>query len=250
MNKKVLALSTAAALISIGTLGAVGTKLAMKPSAVAQAYYQATGDTFRIWLDRNNHYAGMGYSWVVSVGETFDSDNIYDAQWINVRSDLGYFGYFDLPISLIDSDQETDFWFAVRNDSSHSIIDGTYIPVNYVSGDNSLCYTIEWPASSPSYGLYPKLNPGKLTNEGVVNILAGYYSCSPNKDNGYGSFETLYSTWFYSSVGVGYGNVLDDLKNVSLSDYASTDDYESGGKNYSTNALDKSNFMLSLARAL
>ena len=233
--KKLLLFS---AILSVLAAGAIGASLNEKNSIAAGAS-DITPSSFRLWFSREGH-AADGFTWKI-----WDGVEGHGAYLPNYVTHYGHtLNYYDLPSSI------SKIVFQVFDSGDNY---KTALPeVNYTAGMNA---RIWYPTFSPSASIVTDSRPSVIVHTNhLADVFAGYFSCSSDKNNGYGEFDTLYRTWVFDSTSRLDGFIteeaaLEALKGINKTgnDYGWSEsagvisyDYDNvGTKTEVTNAYDK-----------
>ncbi len=244
---------------SVLLLGAVtalaGGAMASKAAAPAAAYYAGEEETFRIWVNRGGHYEWEA-EWAITVDGAIESPakpvgyfELYET--VADGENNTYLAAFDLPMSVVGKTITLApyKWVDGVWDTTE-YADGVHFDFTYNSGDNAQVYYVGYDHEAEA-GVSPwmltqgnanqKNAPNCLSTKILWNVFAAYYSCSENKDNGYGNFGQVAKTWIVDGE-LWHGPK--ELGSIQLDDYASPDDYLAGNKTVKTNVWDKYSTML------
>lgn len=246
-----------------GVLGAAVGLASGGETARAEAYYHGEEDTFRVWVNRQTHYLS-GFEWGITVEGIVETPvapgdyiKLYDETIVSDGTELIF---FDLPMSVVgktitlapyewkDDGTGTDTWHWDTSAYAH----GVHISFEYASGDNAKVYYINHDETTDVWSVSQGIANAKGVQHGlsstvIWNAFNAYYTCSENKDNGYGNFGEVAKTWI---VNEGTWHGPSNLGTINLDDYASPDDYLAGNKTVQTTVWDKYSTMLANYEAM
>lgn len=170
-----------------------------------------SSSTLRIFLNRETHYL-QGYTWLLSV----NGFNYTPSSHLKISNDLALPQYEIPKNNILDKQIK----FIAVDSGSNRFRDETN-QIKYNSGDNAQIFTL----NKNNFKTIEKKGLGARsiteTNAYIV-MLESYYTCSSDKDNGYGNAATLFQTWFCyktSNTENWVNAVTIDHKNIKISDY-------------------------------
>jgi len=188
---------------------------------------------FRIWLDRNNHFPGDPYQYLLKVGTDRYSVTGYEKA-LDFGLDGIYFPYWDIEIATVKG---KEVGFTVVNAANEVQVE---VPAStFVEKDNSKLWKINLSGETWSYE--KTVVSEKVYNTFVRKVLEGYLSCSPSVDNGYGAFNLMDNTFIpkVDAGGTTIWNMSGTLGGQTIDDYASVEAYETGERTVEVDAYVK-----------
>jgi hypothetical protein len=194
-----------------------------------------TSDWLRIWVDRNGQYATGDYKYAYHYW-TSTADVEIPAHYTDIGTSSRYVCYFDVPKAVVGASYQVKFY------NTSYVIQASTTSYTYVTGDNAQLYYCNY--ESGAFNLSKGDSTGTtqtIKAAAMADVLGGYFSCSDDKDNGYGAFKTVGQTWIVKS---NVWWISGDLSSISISDSAATSDYSTGSKTLTTNAYNKYTQML------
>jgi hypothetical protein len=194
-----------------------------------------TSDWLRVWVDRNGQYATSDYKYSYHYW-TSTADVEIPAKYVDIGTSSRYVCYFDVPKAVVGASYQVKFY------NTSYVLQASTTTYTYVTGDNAQLYYVNY--ESNAFNMSKGDSTGTtqtIKAAAMADVLGGYFSCSSDKDNGYGAFKTVGETWFVkNSVWWTSG----DLSTVSVSDSVSSSDYSTGSRTAITNAYAKYSMML------
>jgi hypothetical protein len=188
----------------------------------------------RIWINRNNHYAGTDSRYLLRVGSTFYSMTGY-SEALKFDPDDIYFAFIDIDKSVVLG---KEVGLTITNQYEVKQVD---IPgQTFASGDNSKLWTVNYNETTKVWSYSKGAVVGRILNTYLAKVLEGYLSCEASLDNGYLAFD-LINTNFIPTVSGGNWNMegmLSDPTNT-IKDYAAIADYSTGTRSVTINAQTK-----------
>lgn len=186
---------------------------------------------FRIWLDRNNHFPGHPYQYLLKVGSDRYSVTGYEKALV-FDVDGIYFAYWDIEIATVKG---KEVGFTIVNDANEIQVE---IPAStFVEKDNSKLWRIQYDGDTATWSIQKDKVVGRVFASFVGKVLEGYLSCSASVDNGYGVFN-LVNENFFERDGETW-NVEGNLGEVTINDFENVADYATGTKNATVDAYSK-----------
>jgi len=187
---------------------------------------------FRIWLDRNNHFPGDPYQYLLKVGtDRYSPTNFEKA--LDFGLDGIYFPYWDIEIATVKG---KEVGFTIVNAANEVQVE---VPAStFVEKDNSKLWRIQYDGDTATWSIQKDKVVGRVFASFVGKVLEGYLSCSANVDNGYGVFDLVNENFFERLEG-GTWNVEGNLSDVTINDFEYVADYASGTKNATVDAYSK-----------
>lgn len=196
-----------------------------------------TSDWLRVWVDRNGQYATSEYKYAYHYW-TSTADVEIPAHYVNIGASTDrYVCYFDVPKAVVGASYQVKFY------NASYVIQTSTTSYSYVTGDNAQLYYVNY--ESGAFNLSKGDSTGTtqtIKAAALADVLGGYFSCSTDKDNGYGAFKTVGETWIVKNS---VWWVSGDMSSVSMSDCTTTSDYATGTRGITTNTYEKYTIMLS-----
>jgi hypothetical protein len=190
-----------------------------------------TSDWLRVWVDRNGQYATSDYKYAYHYW-TSTADVEIPAKYVNIgASSDRYICCFDVPKAVVGASYQVKFY------NTSYVLQASTTSYTYVTGDNSQLYYCNY--ESGAFNLSKGDSTGTsqtIKAAAIADVFGGYFSCSDDKDNGYGAAKTLGETWIVKN---NVWWVSGDMSATKMSDCAATADYSTGTKNVSTNTYEK-----------
>jgi hypothetical protein len=196
-----------------------------------------TSSWLRVWVDRNGQFATPDYKYAYHYW-TSTADVEIPAKYVDIGTSSRYVCYFDVPKAVVGASYQVKFY------NTSYVLQASTTTYTYVTGDNSKLYYVNY--ESGAFNLSKGDSTGTtqtIKAAAMADVLGGYFSCSDDKDNGYGAFKTVGETWFVKN-NVWWTN--GDLSAVTMDDCASQSDYSAGTKAESTDVYSKYTQMLAL----
>jgi hypothetical protein len=195
-----------------------------------------TSDWLRVWIDRNGQYATSDYKYAYHYW-TSTADVEIPAQYVDIgASSSRYVCYFDVPKAVVGASYQVKFY------NTSYVLQAATTSYTYVTGDNSQLYYCNY--ESGAFNLSKGDSTGTtqtIKAAAIGTVLGGYFSCSDDKDNGYGNAKTLFETWIVKNS---VWWVSGDMASVLMADCATTADYSTGTRGQTTNTYNKYTVML------
>lgn len=197
----------------LGLLGTAGASVsALQSNKAVETEAAVTPSTFRLWFYRNAHYE-YGYTWKIW-------DGVPKTVAYEPVAYITHYGmtlqYYELPTTIT----KINFQVWEGGDCKENIPE-----ITYSAGDNAYLWFAD--ATDGMKVLKGHDYPSKVYIDFLQDVFAGYYTCSDDLNNGFGSFDKLYKTWVYNSSSRlnGYDtedDVLNALKGFTINgnDYA------------------------------
>lgn len=214
--------------------------------------FKYTSDYCKIWLDRKEADSASSYLTPLLVYTTTENKEVtvWPSSYVATYEGSSRYlvGYDVLKNEIVGASYKfslTDiYWGTNRGETpAQKYESGANAKLHYLNGYNkessqqtSLNFSTGRAASGEN-----QLGAAYIVKE----VFAGYFTCSSDKDNGYGNFATLADTWVKGLVDEKETWwVSGSLGDVTVDDYATEDGYATGtGKTYSTNLWDKFSIM-------
>lgn len=209
--------------------------------------FKYTSDYCKIWLDRKEAASASSYLTPLLVYTTTDNKEVtvWPSSYVATYEGSSRYlvGYDVLKNEIVGASYKfslTDiYWGTNRGETpAQKYESGANAKLHYLNGYNesSLNFSTGRAASDAN-----QLGAANIVKE----VFAGYFTCSSDKDNGYGNFATLADTWVKGLVDeTETWWVSGSLGEVTVDDFATEDGYATGtGKTYSTNLWDKFSMM-------
>lgn len=197
MNKKMLGICLAAAVISTGTLGGVvASEVAGRSLLEANAEVDTTGNTYgdvRFWFS-SDPAAPLGNDYVPKI-------------WFHNGSDIDFAADLESTISVWNSAENYRQYWYVDVPYVQGLEDATgTIQVFHANGEfnnESKSFTVSELLNKVVF-IYQDWSKAGIAGCGRTDVnlaalaLGGLYSCSGSEINGYNAIETLSETWIWN----------------------------------------------------
>jgi hypothetical protein len=191
----------------------------------------------RIWFSPGTNWASSNATMRLRIVKT-NIQYTETGNWLNTQESSKKYVYFDVPKADLDNGASNELQFLRFNDLNN--FEWNWSPeIQYTAGDNSKVYFMADVARSgtaPTQGTVPNVDAGL-----AVVVLAGYLTCSPDVNNGYGKFDQVALTWILVTIWEGSFKTVGFLSDHDITDYAGQgiSPYSSSRTNLSVNGFDK-----------
>lgn len=194
-------------------------------------------DNARIWFSPGSNWASAAAMMRLRIVKT-NIQYTQNSDWLNNQESNKKYVYFDVPKADLDNGALNELQFLRFNNDNDG--EWNWSPeIQYTAGDNSKVYFMAdsaWSGIAPTQGAVPNVDAGL-----AVTVLAGYLTCSPDLNNGYGKFDEVTLTWILSSLWEGSFKTVGLMSDHFITDYdgVGVSPYGVARVNRTTNGFDK-----------
>jgi hypothetical protein len=192
-----------------------------------------TSSYMRLWMERSGDILTNGNLLTFhyfNTALTIDKE-IAPSGWAEIGTNR-WIAHYDVPLEAVGLNINWKVYSRGYYGSA------TTNAATYTSGDNAQLFTVAGSWSSLTYTRGAATSTsGALLAAAMKYVFEGYFTCASSKDNGYGAWATVVSTWIHSSDSTPVWWITGNLTDTTDTCYASVDDYATGTRGTATMSL-------------